>query len=566
MDNQNYVANDAPNEQASLEGLYKKALAEMEEAVTESDYMRVATRFYGLRGYKDSEALESRCRLRIEKLKNDALLHSAKYQMKSNTVNGYREALVLLRQVKNRLETGELILTCEKKLKQIEEEKSLRRKRIKSWLITAATMVAAVALIVGIYFVIPRPELNFEKVDGGVVVSSINKKWGQRNIEIPAEVNGIPVIGIAESAFEGSKRLQSVSIPSSVKSIGKRAFYGCKVLYKVELPEGLKEIAESAFEGCEALKSIEIPSSVVKIGNSAFFFCTDVEEIIFHEGLKTIGENAFGACRSVSSLTFPESLKSIGAGAFSYCTWLEEVTNFGGVTSIGDAAFSSCQFLKSARGLEGVKSIGARAFERCTLLKDVTLPEGLEKIGSAAFGSCVSLKAITIPSSIRTISTGAFNECFSLETLVIPEGVTEIGERAFAYCGMTELVVPSSVTHIGAYAFLGCDNLKSVTAFDGLKHIGNSAFADCVSLDTLVLPASVQTIRESAFKNCRLLFNVNYAGSISDWKKFRGKKFHNTNTFVLCTDGTVCADSKNTYYGYDNVRDDPRNNKKYPLS
>lgn len=562
MDNQNYVVNDVPNEQASLEGLYKKALAEMEEAVTESDYMRVATRFYGLRGYKDSEALESRCRLRIEKLKNDALLHSAKYQMKSNTVNGYREALVLLRQVKNRLETGELILTCEKKIKQIEEKEKFRGKRIMSWLIAAATMVAAVALIVGVYFVIPKPELDYEKVDGGLIVSSINKIWGSGNIAIPAEVKGIPVIGIAESAFEGSKRLQSVSIPSSVKSIGKRAFYGCKVLYKVELPEGLKEIAESTFEGCEALKSIEIPSSVVSIGKSAFKFCRDIIEIEFSEGLKTIEDYAFYACANISSLTLPESVESIGANAFAYCSWLAEITSFGGVVSIGDAAFSSCQFLKSARGLEGVKSIGARAFERCTLLKDVSLPEGLRTIGDYAFASCVLLKAITIPSSVKTISSGAFHECISLETLVIPEGVTEIGERAFAYCGMTELVVPSSVTHIDAYAFLGCDNLKSVTALDGLKSISNSAFADCVRLDTLVLPASVQSIREGAFKNCRLLFNINYAGSISDWKKFRGKKFHNTNTFVLCTDGTVCADSRSTY---GNVRDNPYNIK-HPLS
>lgn len=563
MDNQNYEFNGAPNEQASLEGLYRKALTEMEEAVTESDYMRVATRFYGLRGYKDSEALESRCRLRIEKLKNDALLNAAKYQMKSNTVNGYREALVLLRQVKNRLETGELILTCENKIKLIEEKEKLCRKQIKSWLITAASMIAAVALIVGVYFVIPRPELNFEKVDGGVIVTSINKKWGPINIEIPGEVNGSPVIGIAESAFEGSERLQSVSIPLSVKSIGERAFYGCRFLHTVELPEGLKEIAGSTFEGCESLKIIEIPSSVVSIGNSAFKFCRDIIKIEFSEGLKTIEDYAFYACANISSLTFPESLESIGANAFAYCSWLPEITSFGGVVRIGDKAFEKCQFLKSARGLEGVKSIGARAFEFCTLLSDVTLPEGLETIGDYAFASCVLLKEITIPSTVRTISSGAFYECFALEILMIPEGVTEIGERAFAYCGITELVVPSSVTHIDAYAFLGCDNLKSVTALEGLKRISNSAFADCVSLDTLVLPASVQSIRESAFKNCRLLFNVNYAGSISDWKKFRGKKFHNTNTFVLCTDGTVCADSRTTYYG--NVRDNPYN-KKYPLS
>ncbi|MBQ2241914.1 MAG: leucine-rich repeat domain-containing protein, partial [Clostridia bacterium] len=549
MDNQNNEFTGTANEQASLEGLYNRALAEMEAAATEDEYQRAAIRFSGLRGYKDAQALESKCLLRIEKLKNDALLNSAKYQMKSDTAAGYREALIFLRQVKNRLETGELILTCEKKLKLIEEEEKLRRKRIRSWLLTAASIVAAVALVVGVYFILPKPELNYERVDGGVIVSSINEKWGQRSIEIPSEVNGRPVIGIAESAFEGSKLLQSVLIPSSVKSIGERAFYGCKALYKVVLPEGLTEIAESTFEGCEALKIVVMPASVVSIGNAAFRQCRSLAEIEFHEGLKTIGDGAFAACPSISSLTFPESLESIGANAFSYCIWLSEITTFGGTVSIGDEAFEKCQFLKSARGLEGVKSIGARAFEFCTLLSEVSLPEGLEKIGDSAFAHCVSLKTITIPSSVDTIASGLFKACNSLEKFVIPEGVTEIGERAFAYCALTELVIPSSVTHIDSYAFLGCDNLKSVTALEGLKRISNSAFADCVSLDTLILPASVQSIRESAFKNCRLLFNVNYAGSISDWKKFRGKKFHNTNTFVLCTDGTVCADSRTTYYG-----------------
>ncbi len=542
MDNQNYEFNGAPNEQASLEGLYKKALAEMEEAVTESDYMRVATRFYGLRGYKDSEALESRCHLRIEKLKNDALLNAAKYQMKSNTVNGYREALVLLRQVKNRLETGELILTCEKKIKLIEEEKRLRRKQIKAWLITAATMVAAVALIVGVYFVLPKPELAYEKVDGGLIVSAINKKWGPMNIEIPAEVNGRPVIGIAESAFEGSERLQSVIIPSSVKSIGERAFYGCRPLHTVELSEGLTEISDSAFENCESLKSIEIPSSIISIGNSAFKLCRNIEEIEFPERLKTIEDYAFYACANISSLTFPESLESIGANAFAYCTWLSEITSFGGVVSIGDEAFYDCKFLKSVRGLEGVKSIGARAFLFCTLLSKVSLPEGLEQIGDSAFAHCVSLKTITVPSSVDTIASCAFNDCTSLETVVISEGVKEIGHLAFGHCAFTEIVIPSSVKRIGSYAFSGCDDLKSFTALDGLESIESCAFAECVSLETLILPASVSIVRNRAFRNCINLFRVDYAGSVKAWKELDGQKFHNGNTVVFCNDGSTRGD------------------------
>lgn len=542
MDDQNYEVNAVPNEQASLEGLYKKALAEMEEAVTESDYMRVATRFYGLRGYKDSKALESKCRLRIEKLKNDALLHSAKYQMKSNTVNGYREALVLLRQVKNRFETGELILTCEKKIKQLEEKEKFRGKRILSWLITVATMVAAVALIVGVYFAIPKPEIDYVKVDGGLIVSSINKIWGSGDIAIPAEVKGSPVIGIAESAFEGSKRLQSVSIPSSVKSIGERAFYRCKNLHTVELHEGLTEISDSAFENCESLKRIEIPSSVVRIGNFAFHFCRDIEEIIFHEGIKTIGDSAFAACTSISSLTFPESLESIGAEAFSYCMWLSEITTFGGTVSIGDEAFHDCKFLKSVRGLEGVKSIGARAFLSCTLLSDVSLPEGLETIGDSAFAHCVSLKSITVPSSIDTIASGVFNFCTTLKTVVISEGVKDIGHLAFGHCAFTEIVIPSSVKRIGSYAFSGCDDLKSFTALEGLESIETGAFSDCVSLETLILPASVRSIRNWSFRNCINLFKVDYAGSLAAWKELDGQKFHNGNTVVYCNDGSTRGD------------------------
>ena len=103
MDNEKYEN----NEQNSLEGLYKVAVSEMNNAVYEADYLRVATRFYGLRGYRDSEELEWRCRRRAEKLRNDDLLESAKYQMKSDTAVGYRKAIEILDQVKNRMETNE---------------------------------------------------------------------------------------------------------------------------------------------------------------------------------------------------------------------------------------------------------------------------------------------------------------------------------------------------------------------------------------------------------------------------------------------------------------------------
>jgi hypothetical protein len=58
-----------------------------------------------------------------------------------------------------------------------------------------------------------------------------------------------------------------------VKSIGGCAFFGCKSLTSLTIPDGLTEIGECAFLSCTGLESISIPDSVTKIGERAFKFC-----------------------------------------------------------------------------------------------------------------------------------------------------------------------------------------------------------------------------------------------------------------------------------------------------
>ena len=166
MDNEKYEN----NEQNSLEGLYKVAVSEMKNAVYEADYLRVATRFYGLRGYRDAEELEGRCRRRAEKIRNDDLLESAKYQMKSDTVYGYRKAIEALRGVKGRMETNELIAFCEKKIAELEAKEKKRRRRLRIWLTTACTVVLT-AIVIGVgWWINPPPVLGLKAVGDGMIV------------------------------------------------------------------------------------------------------------------------------------------------------------------------------------------------------------------------------------------------------------------------------------------------------------------------------------------------------------------------------------------------------------
>ena len=52
----------------------------------------------------------------------------------------------------------------------------------------------------------------------------------------------------------------------SVTSIGYEAFYRCKSLTSVEIPNSVTSIGSSAFEDCKSLTSVEIGNSVTSIG------------------------------------------------------------------------------------------------------------------------------------------------------------------------------------------------------------------------------------------------------------------------------------------------------------
>lgn len=95
-----------------------------------------------------------------------------------------------------------------------------------------------------------------------------------------------------------------VTIPDSVKSIGKLAFGDCEKLKSVKIPNGVKSINNYTFQSCTGLKSVEIPDSVESIGKSAFYECTNLKSVKIPDGVKSIGESAFGDCEKLKSITW----------------------------------------------------------------------------------------------------------------------------------------------------------------------------------------------------------------------------------------------------------------------
>lgn len=203
--------------------------------------------------------------------------------------------------------------------------------------------------------------------------------------------------------FKNDEALTHVVVPAYYKGkpvtvVGSSAFYPCRKLVSITLPDTITSIELGAFEYCTALTSIVLPSSLTSLGESAFSYCESLESVTLPQSLLTIGDSAFRYCRSLQKITLPLSLTYLGKSAFVSCTALTEIAIPASVTRIGSYAFSGCS-----------------ALER------VMLPSTLEEIEESAFAGCAALLEIGIPASVKRIGAMAFTRCSILERVVFEQ-------------------------------------------------------------------------------------------------------------------------------------------------
>lgn len=113
-----------------------------------------------------------------------------------------------------------------------------------------------------------------EKTGGYILTEYLQKDNANiTSVDIPAEYKGEPVSVIGGSAFSFSGKLESVTIPQSVKYLGENAFRGCAALKEIVLPESILEAGEGTFADCKSLISVEIDNPILEIAPKMFSGC-----------------------------------------------------------------------------------------------------------------------------------------------------------------------------------------------------------------------------------------------------------------------------------------------------
>lgn len=310
-------------------------------------------------------------------------------------------------------------------------------------------------------------------------------------------------------------------------------------------------LKENAFAFAKSLTGVKLPNTITSISGSAFMYCSELKTVTLPDAVTEICDNAFEGCSNLASVALPEGVRTIGAGAFMSCSELIALDIPASVTSIGEDVVSGCKKLESITVAE--KNLNYTSVDGVLYNKDVTelivcpagslkkdfrIPETVRSVLAGSFRNVINLNSLMIPASVNQISDSAIMGCQDLVSIAVADDnsvyasddgiLYDKNKTLLILCpqAKTNVIIPATVITIRNSAFSFCGTIISINIPESVTSIGTWAFSGCSNLNTVTIPGSVTTIGDGAFNNCSSLTEITIPESVTAI---------NGSTFSFCT-------------------------------
>lgn len=383
-------------------------------------------------------------------------------------------------------------------------------------------------------FALNYGSFSYEIVDEEIVITKYIGS-NRTSISVPATINDIPVVAIADGAFKGNTELTSVTVKSGILDIGASAFEDCTSLATISLPDTVIHIGEKAIYNTAyyndtsnwRLKKTQDDSSSsdgVGIGSSTSGGSIEWEDISapvlqylylgknlieielegsysLKYGTLVIADGAFKGNSKAVDVGLPTSIVTIGCNAFEGCTSLESVRNLDLVDYIGDSAFKDCTSLETLNISEWAQFNANAIYNTGYYNNAENWEKGTLYMGTRVVGADMK-KGETF---VRDGSTHIIGEALANKNAVIPESVTSIADNAFT---STENVTIFGYSDTYAQTYANDNNIPFID-LDALTK-GDVDFNGTVDENDLAILYSVSSL--SAYES----YAISIAGDMNE--------------------------------------------------
>ena len=302
-------------------------------------------------------------------------------------------------------------------------------------------------------------------------------------LEIPSELDGLPIRKLARDCFKDCGEIERVIIPNGICSVGQGAFFNCPRLADVSVPDSLEHFGIESLHGAN-LKRIDL-RNVRLFEAGVFKFCSKLDKVSVASGNLTY--------RVRDGVLYDEVRKAV-----AFCPRSRKTFAFpSGIEEIYDSAFQRGR-VKSVVIPETVEIVGNCAFNECPFLEKVKFLGKDAILGAWSFGNTPSLKSVTLPSRLKTLDDWAiFNNAGKLESMVLPDTVEVIGDAVFESCRkLKRISLGKSLRRAGHHAFAGCQQLQSIEFPNTLQELGTEVFLNCTSLKTVLFMGNAPDLQD----------------------------------------------------------------------